>query len=411
MNINTQRKIDKLLGKPICRFLSLISSRGKSALPAGKPAKILVILLSEMGSLVLAIPMFDHLKEKFPESELYALCFERNREFLEILDLVPSGNILTVRGESVSGLAIDTLRLLSRLREDKIDVVLDCELFSRVSSIYAFLSGAGIRVGFHPYTQEGLYRGSFINRPVLYNPYLHISQQFINLAEAIDSEQEPKVKRLVRETDFSAPQMPIRDSEKEAFTRRFQGNFPQLSAKSLILLYPGGGLLPIRAWPIENFRLVAEDLLRRGFAVGVIGMASDKGLAEDIITHAQNENCIDLTGYTKTVRELMILFHLSALLITNDGGPGHFAALTPTPAMVLYGPETPVLYGTLGKKSMHCYASVSCSPCLTAYNHRNSPCDGDNVCLKSITSNEVLEKAYALLDHRHHELEEKAGSQ
>ena len=202
MNINTQRKIDRLFGKPICRFLSLIPSGGKSALPAGNRAKILVILLSEMGSLVLAKPMFDRLREKYPQCRLYALCFERNREFLEILDMVPSENILTVRGESIPGLAIDTLRLISRLRKDKIDVVLDCELFSRISSIYAFLSGAGIRVGFHPHTQEGLYRGSFINRPVLYNPYLHISEQFINLAEAIDSNRSVWTPtRTVRSTD------------------------------------------------------------------------------------------------------------------------------------------------------------------------------------------------------------------
>ena len=49
----------------------------------------------------------------------------------------------------------------------------------------SFLSGAPVRVGFHRHTQEGLYRGDFINCPVLYNPYQHISQQFINLAEAI----------------------------------------------------------------------------------------------------------------------------------------------------------------------------------------------------------------------------------
>jgi len=410
MNINTQRKIDRLFGKPICRFLSLISSGGKSALPAGNRAKILVILLSEMGSLVLARPMFDRLREKYPECRLYALCFERNREFLEILNLVPSENILSVRGESIPGLAIDTLRLVSRLRKDKIDVVLDCELFSRISSIYAFLSGAGIRVGFHPHTQEGLYRGSFINRPVLYNPYLHISEQFINLAEAIDSNGLPRVKRLVGGTDFRVPQFAVSDSEKKAFMRRFQLDFPQVSGKKLVLLYPSGGLLPIRAWPIENFRLVAQDLLGRGFAVGVIGMSDDRSLAEDITAHAQKENCVDLTGYTETVRELIILFHLSSLLITNDGGPGHFASLTPMPAIVLYGPETPVLYGTLGKKSVHCYASLSCSPCLTAYNHRNSPCDGDNLCLKSIEPNEVLEKAYVLLGQRHNSPEGRAGS-
>lgn len=410
MNINTQRKIDRILGKPICRFFSLISSGGKLALPAGNPAKILVILLSEMGSLVLAIPMFDRLREKYPECRLYALCFERNREFLEILDLVPSENILTVRGESLPGLAIDSLGLVSRLRKDEIDVVVDCELFSRVSSIYAFLSGAGIRVAFYPYTQEGLYRGSFINRPVLYNPYLHISQQFINLVEGIDSHQLPRVKRPVGGTDFQVPQIVVSDSEKKAFMRRFQLDFPQVSGKKLVLLYPSGGLLPIRAWPIENFRLVAQDLLVRGLAVGVIGMAGDRSLGEDITAHTQNENCVDLTGYTKTVRELIILFHLSSLLITNDGGPGHFASLTPMPAIVLYGPETPVLYGTLGKKSVHCYASISCSPCLTAYNHRNSPCDGDNVCLKSIKPSEVLEKAYSLLGQRHDSVEKKVRS-
>ena len=405
MDINTQRKIDRIFGKPICRFLSFISSRKRATLPAGNPAKILVILLSEMGSLVLAMPMFHRLKEKYAECEFYALCFERNREFLEILDLVPSRNILTVRGESISGMAIDTLRLLSRLRREKIDVVLDCELFSRVSSIYAFLSGAEIRVGFHPYTQEGLYRGSFINRPVLYSPYLHISQQFINLVEAIDSDELPRVKRLVGNADFRVPHIAVSDSEKEAFTRRFQNDFPQVSGKHLVLLYPSGGLLPIRAWPIGNFRHVAHELLGKGYAVAVIGMAGDRDLAGDIAAYAQSKHCIDLTGYTKTVRELITLFHLSSLLITNDGGPGHFASLTPMPSIVLYGPETPVLYGTFGEKSLHCHASVSCSPCLTAYNHRNSPCDSDNVCLKSIMPNEVLEKAYSLLGMRHESAE------
>jgi hypothetical protein len=32
---------------------------------------------------------------------------------------------------------------------------------------------------------------------------------------------------------------------------------------------------------------------------------------------------------------------------------------------------------------------MACSPCLTAYNHRDSFCDGDNQCLKVITVAEV----------------------
>ena len=35
--------------------------------------KVLVVLLSEMGSLVLAIPMFRRLREKYPDKPLYAV--------------------------------------------------------------------------------------------------------------------------------------------------------------------------------------------------------------------------------------------------------------------------------------------------------------------------------------------------
>ncbi|MCX5839466.1 MAG: glycosyltransferase family 9 protein, partial [Deltaproteobacteria bacterium] len=74
-----------------------------------------------------------------------------------------------------------------------------------------------------------------------------------------------------------------------------------------------------------------------------------------------------------------------------------FAVLTPIKSILFHGPETPVLYGPLSDKVHVFYRSLSCSPCLTAYNHRNSPCDGDNVCLKSIQPEEVLEKALSIL--------------
>ena len=402
MDINTQRKIDRIAGKWICRMFSLFS--GKRISIRFIPSKILVILLSEMGSLVLAKPMFDLVKERYPSSSLYGLCFERNREILEILNVILPGNILAIRDESFASLSLDTIRILAKVRKEKIDTVLDCELFSRISSIYSFLSGAKVRVGFDPHTQEGLYRGSFINRPVLYNPYHHISHQFINLVEAIESEYTPTVKREIENQAFEIPRISVTEEKKRAFLERLEKDFPRVKGKKLVLLYPSGGLLPVRAWPLENYCLVAEDFLKRGYALGIIGMKTDRGLAEKIKSYCQNENCVDLTGYTRSVRELMVLFHFASLLVTNDGGPGHFAFMTSLPSIVLYGPETPVLYGTLSKKSYRLHVPLSCSPCLTAYNHRNSPCDGDNRCLKAIAPGQVLEKAYALLESREQEI-------
>jgi ADP-heptose:LPS heptosyltransferase len=93
----------------------------------------------------------------------------------------------------------------------------------------------------------------------------------------------------------------------------------------------------------------------------------------------------------------MLIFHLADLLVTNDGGPGHFAAMTPISSIIFFGPETPALYGSLSPRAFHFYQGLSCSPCLTAYNHRNSPCDGDNQCLKTIPARDVLAKARELL--------------
>jgi ADP-heptose:LPS heptosyltransferase len=97
------------------------------------------------------------------------------------------------------------------------------------------------------------------------------------------------------------------------------------------------------------------------------------------------------------MRDVAVLLHLGVLLITNDGGTGHTAALTPISSIVLFGPETPVLYGSLSPRAVNMHRPLSCSPCLTAYNHRRSPCDGDNVCLKSISPEEVLAVANDLL--------------
>jgi ADP-heptose:LPS heptosyltransferase len=398
MKIETQRKIDRMAGTWICRMLSLLPVKAPPEL--FRPLRILVILLSEMGSLVLARPMFDLIKTKYPTSSVYGLCFEKNREFLEILEVVPPSKILIIRADSLFLLLIDTLRVFIRMRREKIDTILDCELFSRISGIYSFLSGAEVRVGFHPHTQEGLYRGSYINRPVLYNPHHHISNQFINLVEAIESDCAPKVKRAIPHHDCEIPGIRIAEKTKEKFLRRLQKNYPHVIKRKLVLLYPSGGLLPIRAWPLQNYCRVAEHLLKEGYAVAVIGMKSDHELAEGIQSYCRSENCIDLTGYTGTVLELMVLFHVASLLISNDGGPGHFASMTPIRSIILYGPESPSLYGTLGSRSINLHTPFSCSPCLTAYNHRHSPCDGDNRCLKSITPEVVLDKAYYLLEEQ-----------
>jgi lipopolysaccharide heptosyltransferase II len=362
--------------------------------------RILVIVLSEMGALVLTRPMFDRLRENHPAATFHVLCSDQNRPALDLLDVVSDEHIVTIRSGSLSAVVTDAIRAVKRIRALQIDVVLDLELFARVSAILAGLSGAKIRVGFHRFTQEGLYRGDIMNRPVLYNPYQHIAEQFLTLADAITSTDVPTAKRHVNSSPLRLPQLALRAGEYESARDALYRRYPSIAGRPLVFLSPGGGLLPIRAWPLASFVAVARALIGRGCAIAIIGVAADRELAQTIQRACGSDVCVDLTGYTSTVRDVTVLLHLGALLITNDGGIGHFAALTPIASIVLFGPETPVLYGTLSPRAVNLHEPLSCSPCLTAYNHRRSPCDGNNVCLKSISPEQVIALANRLLDGR-----------
>ena len=213
------------------------------------PRAIVIILLSEMGSLVLAHDMFARLKARYPNAELHALMFGKNREILDLMQVIKPENVHTVNDKSLFDLLSSLWRSVMRLRRAQVDVAIDCELFSRISSLLSYFSGATVRVGFHRHTQEGLYRGSHINRPVPYNPYQHISSQFLTLARAIDSNAVPKSKMPVMLTTQAPPHVQLDALLVVDIQKRLANDYPAIAAKPLVLVYPGGGILPIRAWP------------------------------------------------------------------------------------------------------------------------------------------------------------------
>jgi ADP-heptose:LPS heptosyltransferase len=307
----------------------------------------------------------------------------------------------TVDDKSLTGLLASLWRCVMQLRRANVDVAIDCELFSRISSLLSYASGARVRVGFHRHTQEGLYRGSHINKPVPYNPYQHISAQFLTLARAMDSSTVPTSKLPVMLPTQAPPHVQLDAQSVVDINKRLAHDFPAIAGKHLILVYPGGGILPIRAWPLASYTALCNGLVQDGCAVAVIGLKDDQALAQQLVANVKSTHpespVIDLTGYTRSIAELLALFHVAKLLVTNDGGPGQFAALTPIWTVMLFGPETPALYAPLTPQCHSFYSQWPCSPCLTAYNHRNSFCDGDNQCLKVIAPDAVLGKAREFL--------------
>ena len=404
MKLQTQRFIDRWVGQLLCavvsawvRFTGLF---GAPALLGTAPKNILVILLSEMGSIVLAGPMFAQLRRQYPGAAIHILQLKKNQEVSKLLQLTQAENMHSLDDSSGGSLIRDILTISLHMRRLGLDAVIDCELFSRVSALLSFSTGAPVRVGFTPHTQEGLYRGSFINHAIPYNPYQHISKQFLSLVDALNSQgsmprnKAGAIRALPVDTELSVAFVA---TELAAYRQKVAADHPTTTGRKLVLLYAGGGILPERAWPADHYARVAQGLCAAGYAVGLIGLKDDAQLAKDLQAKIRSEFCIDLTGYTRSIRELLMLFHAAELLITNDGGPGHFATLTPIQTMVFFGPETGKLYGPLGTRNSVLESGIACSPCLSAYNHRLTFCDGDNQCLKRIAPDPVLDQALAFL--------------
>jgi ADP-heptose:LPS heptosyltransferase len=116
--------------------------------------------------------------------------------------------------------------------------------------------------------------------------------------------------------------------------------------------------------------------------------------AEVLTKHVAHDRCINFAGALRLL-DLPLLYSISTCMITNDSGPAHFASITEMPTFVLFGPETPTLYGPLGQTTP-IYAGLACSPCVAATNHRRTPCT-DNICLKVIEPEWVYDLVKPLL--------------
>jgi ADP-heptose:LPS heptosyltransferase len=402
MKLSTMRRIDYFVGVPatflltaLVRLIGRRRSAGRAA-----PRRILFIELSEMGSTILASAAIRRVQERYPGADHAFAIFHKNAASLRLVDLFDERHIVTIRDDSLLHMAADVLAFVRFCRAERIDTIIDLELFSRISSILSLLSGAATRVGFHNYHGEGLYRGEHLTHRVHYNPYLHMSQNFLALTEALECDPDaiPLPKRAI---PVQSPPVQVgTDPEAFAYVRRqLEACYPLTPAHRLVVLnHDAGSLLPIRTWPTERYAELARRLLDDDprIVVVLMGITEAEESARAIAAHVDDPRCIDFVGRTRTLTDVLQLFHQSELLITNDSGPAHFASLTTIKSITLFGPETPVLYGPLGPDAVHLSANLACSPCLSALNHRSSPC-ADNRCLQEISVDQVLTHARRLL--------------
>lgn len=397
MKVDFMRKVDYYAGiplaflcTPLVKFMDLF--RG----PATKPGNVLFIELSEMGSTILVDPAMQKLKRE-AAANLFFVIFKKNKPSLQLLNTVPDENIFTINESGLVGLAADTLRFLLWARSRRIDTVIDLELFSRFTALLTGLCGARNRVGFYSFHNEGLYRGEMLTHRVAYNPFIHISRNFIALINAVMSERPelPYSKKIVTDDEIVLQKISYTTEQLSAMRERVKSCYSDYDQDrhKLVLINPNASeLLPQRRWMPERYVELTKKILGEDDSILVLltGAPAEREEAEAMAKAVGDLRCVNFAGQLQLV-ELPILYTISRMMITNDSGPGHFSAITEMPTLVLFGPETPALYGSLGN-STPIYAGLACSPCVSAWNHRNTPCT-DNVCLQAITVEQVFAEA------------------
>jgi ADP-heptose:LPS heptosyltransferase len=395
MNVDLMRKIDYYAGVPLCwlaTWLVRIANLG-SAPDHGAPRKVLFIELSEMGSAILVDPAMRKIRDQ-AGVELHFCIFASNKPSLDLLGTVPQENIFTIREKKLITLALDSVRYLFWTRRRRIDTVIDLELFSRYTALLTGLSGARKRIGYYAFHNEGLYRGEMLTHRVAYNPHQHIARSFVALVNAAMSTapEIPYSKTRVSDDEIRIRKADYSDSQKDEMRAKVRAAYPayDAGAQRIVLINPNASeLLPQRRWMPNRYAALMQRILDQynDVVVLITGAPAERDEAERLKQNVDRDRCVNFAGALKLL-ELPVLYSIASLMVTNDSGPGHFSSITDLRTFVLFGPETPALYGSLGN-STPIYAGLACSPCVSASNHRKTACT-DAVCLKAITVDEVF---------------------
>ncbi|WP_417908821.1 glycosyltransferase family 9 protein [Candidatus Electronema sp. PJ] len=402
MNVDTMRFIDRWLGIPLTFLLTLILRLSERLRPlaAKQPQRLLFIELSEMGSTILADPALRKARKEL-NAELFFVIFAKNRASLDLTRTIPSENIFVLRESNIFTLAKDTVLFLRWTREQQIDTVLDLELFSRFTALLTGASGAVNRVGFYRFCNEGLYRGEMLTHKVAYNPHQHIAKNFIALVNSLlASEPElPYCKQRISDAEIVLPTISFPPAELATMHARVAEYYPDYRPGShrIVLINPNASdMLPQRKWMPARY----VELMRRivntvpDVLVLVTGAKKEHGEAAHLCTCVDHPRCLNFAGAIP-LEQLPLLYSIAFFMVTNDSGPGHFSSITPLRVFVLFGPETPTLYGSLGNATA-ISAGLACSPCVSAANHRKTPCT-DNQCMRAITVDQVFSLVRPLL--------------
>src|SRR4051812_14684797 len=144
MNVKALLALDQWLGVPLCFVCTMARAIFNRPPPGSAPParSILFVKLAEQGSTVLAYQALRRAGELVGRKNVYFIAFKENRFILDLLEVIPEENVITISSNGVPAMMGSLLGGIRRLRALNLEAAVDMEFFSRGSAVLTYLSGA-----------------------------------------------------------------------------------------------------------------------------------------------------------------------------------------------------------------------------------------------------------------------------
>ena len=328
-----------------------------------KPFRILIRSSNWLGDSVMSVPAVRAIKAGRPDARVTIAAPEN---IAPIWKLVPEVDAIIPLSGSRLLSAVQLLR-----REPSFDVAI---LFpnSLRAALESWLTAIPRRVGYRGHWRRWLLN-QIVPVPRKPGPPEHHSLRFLRIARECGADTSNSdrslagVRQSVDSVQMAIDRQPIK-----------------------IGLCPGAEYGPAKRWLPERFAEAAERIGAQSPVEWMLfGTAGDASAGEQIAAALGNQS-VNRIGQT-TLDQLIEELHECHLLLTNDTGTMHLAALLGIRVVAIFGSTEPRLTGPLGNGHIILRHHVECSPCFLR------ECPIDFRCMKAVSVEEVADAVLSVL--------------
>jgi lipopolysaccharide heptosyltransferase II len=331
-----------------------------------KPFRILIRSSNWLGDAVMSMPAVRAIKNGRPDVHVTIAAPEKIAPMWKLIPEV----------DAIISLPEDSLLSVVRLFRQQMpfDVAILFPNSLRVA-LESWLSGIPRRVGYRGRCRSWLVNQIVRERRKPRAPEHH-SLRFLRIARECGAEIE----------ETSAVQRPKLDVQLSDSNELSTINHQPVK----IGLCPGAEYGPAKRWLPERFAEAASKISAQSTVQWILlGTKNDAAIGEQIAA-AIGDHCVNRIGQT-TLDQLIDELRQCRLLLTNDTGTMHLAALLGVPVVAIFGSTEPRLTGPLGNGHIVLRHHVECSPCFLR------ECPIDFRCMKAVTADEVAAAVLSML--------------